>query len=124
VADITHRIESKNIGAPDEARPFPKGRVELVKLAQGDVGRGTFEPGWRWSEHIKPLAGTETCEVHHLGYCLSGRMRVIMNDGTQVEVGPGDVVDIPPGHDAYTIGDEACVMVDFGGMAGYAQKGS
>jgi quercetin dioxygenase-like cupin family protein len=86
-------LEVRNHDQADETRPFvDKGRVEIVNLAGGVVGRGTFEPGWRWSEHVKPIAGTESCQAPHMGYCVSGRMVVRMDDGTEKEVGPGDVL--------------------------------
>jgi ethanolamine utilization protein EutQ (cupin superfamily) len=113
--------EGRNFDAPDEVRQFAgHGHVDLVKLENGPVGLGTFEPGWRWSVDVKPLAGTDTCQVHHVGYVISGRMKVVGDDGSEVEVGPGDVFSMPPGHDAWTVGDEACVLVDFGGLQGYA----
>ncbi len=116
-------LEVKNPDSPDETRPFvDKGRVDVMKLANGTVGRGVFEPGWRWSEHVKPLAGTETCQSSHLAYCVSGRMGVRMEDGTEKEIGPGEVVVIPPGHDAWVIGNEPCVQVDFTGMENYAKR--
>ena len=119
------KLQSKSLGAPEEVRPFQgdRGQVELVNLDSGPVGLGTFEPGWKWSEHVGPIAGTDSCQVHHLGYVVSGRMKVVMDDGSEGEVGPGDVCDIPPGHDAWTVGEEACVMVDFGGLRGYAVGG-
>lgn len=122
MATMTH-VAAKSLDNPDETRPFAdKGKMQVVHLGEITVGRGTFEPGWRWSEHVKPLAGTDSCQVQHLGYVLSGRMRVRMDDGTEVEVGPGDAVSIPPGHDAWTVGDEPCTLVDFGGVKGYAQR--
>ena len=87
----------------------------------GAEGRG-FEPGWRWSERVKPIAGTDSCQKAHLGYVLSGLMKVVMDDGTEGEVGTGDVFSIAPGHDAWTVGDEACVMIDFGGIEHYAKR--
>lgn len=119
-------LESKSFDSPDEVREFvSNGRVELVNLPGGPVGKGTFEPGWRWSEHIKPLAETDSCQVPHIGYVISGRMKVVMDDGSEAEVGPGDVAQIDPGHDAWTVGDEPCVLVDFGGLEGYAvQRGA
>jgi quercetin dioxygenase-like cupin family protein len=115
-------IQSKGFESPEETRPFEdKGQVEIVSLDAGPVGRGTFEPGWRWSEHVKPIAGTDSCQVAHLGYVESGRMKVVMDDGAETELGPGDVFELPPGHDAWTVGEEPCVLIDFGGLKGYAQ---
>jgi quercetin dioxygenase-like cupin family protein len=117
-------IEIKNVNSPDEVRPFAdKGNAKAVTVADHLVLYGTFEPGWRWSEHIKPIAGTETCEATHLLYCLSGRMKVEHSDGTEAELGPGDIAAIEPEHDAWVVGDEPCVAVDFGGYARYAQQG-
>ncbi len=112
----------KKFEKPDETRPFEKGRAEILHLADGTVGRVTFEPGWKWSECVKPIAGTETCEVSHLGIVQAGRMHVRMDDGQEGEAGPGDVLMIPPGHDAWVVGDETCVVLDFAGMEHYAQR--
>ena len=115
-------LQKKSLDQPDETRPFKaKGKVQIVKLGSVNVGRGTFEPGWRWSEHVKPIAGTESCESAHTGYCVSGRMTVRMDDGTEDQVGPGDAFTIAPGHDAWTIGNESCVLLDFSGMENYAK---
>ena len=115
-------LQKKNLDQPDETRPFKaKGKVQIVKLGSVNVGRGTFEPGWRWSEHVKPIAGTESCESAHTGYCISGRMTVRMDDGTEDSVGPGDAFTIAPGHDAWTVGNESCVLIDFSGMENYAK---
>jgi hypothetical protein len=115
-------LEGKSFDSPDEVRPFQaNGQVELVNLSSGPVGRGTFEPGWKWSNDVKPLAGTDSCQVPHVGYILSGRMLVRMDDGSEHEYGPGEAFNMPPGHDAWTVGDEACVVLDFGGLHGYAQ---
>lgn len=115
-------LEGKRFDAPDEVRAFQAhGRVELVQLATGAVGRGTFEPGWRWSNDVKPLAGTDSCQVAHVGYVLSGSMTVHMDDGEERTYRRGDAFTMPPGHDAWTEGDESCVLLDFGGLAGYAQ---
>ena len=98
-------IEIKNFNSPDETRPFEgKGQAEVVVVAGHTVGHGTFEPGWKWSENVKPIAKTDSCQVSHLGYVMSGRMRVFMDDGSEGEVGPGDVLAIPPGHDAEVVG--------------------
>jgi quercetin dioxygenase-like cupin family protein len=120
---VAEQLVSKRAEAPDEVRPYKDGtgQVEVVHLPGLDAGRATFEPGWRWSEHVKPIAGTESCQVTHVGYVQSGRMGIRMDDGTESEIGPGDFVHIPHGHDAWTIGDEACVVLDFGGLKGYAK---
>jgi hypothetical protein len=108
-------LEAKGFFTPDETREFAgKGRMEIVKVGGVAVGKGTFEPGWRWSTNVKPIAGTETCQALHLGYIVSGRMQVAMDDGTEGEAGPGMVVHIAPGHDAWVIGEEPCVFLDFG----------
>jgi quercetin dioxygenase-like cupin family protein len=116
-------LESKPFEAPDEVRPFQEGmgQVDLVQVGGNAIGRGTFQPGWRWSEHVKPIAGTDSCQVSHVGYVLEGRMTVRMDDGDEITVGPGDAFTMPAGHDAWTEGDEACVLLDFGGLQGYAQ---
>ncbi len=116
--------EVKNFDAPDETRPFEgKGEVKAVQLAGHTVGLGTFEPGWKWSQNVAPIAGTDSCQVAHFGYVLSGAMKVYMDDGSQIEIKAGDVVAIPPGHDAEVPGPEACVMVDFGEIGDYAKRG-
>jgi len=117
-------IESKRFDNADETRPFAgHGRAEMVNIGGRMVGRGTFEPGWRWSQDVKPIAGTDSCQVSHLGYVVSGRMRVQMDDGGEMELSAGDVVAIPPGHDAEVVGDEPCVMLDFGEVDEYAKRG-
>lgn len=118
-------IEIKSFDSPDETRPFQgKGRVEIVDLGGREIGKGTFEPGWRWSENVKPIAATDSCQFNHLGYVLSGRMRVYMDDGSEGEIGPGAVFSIPAGHDAEVIGDEPCVTIDVGEEdADYARRG-
>jgi quercetin dioxygenase-like cupin family protein len=114
--------ENRSFAAPDETRPFKdKGRVEIINIGGGVVGRATFEPGWKWSEHVAPLAGTASCQAVHLGYVLSGRSAVRMDDGSEIEFGPGDVVSIPAGHDGWTVGDEPFVFIDFAGMADYGR---
>jgi mannose-6-phosphate isomerase-like protein (cupin superfamily) len=116
-------LEVKNFDTPDETRPFQgNGQVEIVMVEGRAIGRGTFEPGWRWSNNVKPIAGTDSCQTHHLGYVLSGRMRVFMDGGSEAEVGPGDVMAIPPGHDAEVLGDESCVTLEFGDAAHYARS--
>jgi hypothetical protein len=112
----------KNIGKPDETRPFPKGKIEVVKVGDLTFGKATFEPGWKWSECVKPIAGTASCMTHHNGFVVSGRMGIRMDDKTEIEVGPGDVFVCPPGHDAWIVGKEPCVVYDFAGAATYAKQ--
>ncbi|HEX9289508.1 MAG TPA: cupin domain-containing protein, partial [Anaeromyxobacteraceae bacterium] len=101
----------RKFSSPDETRPFQaKGRVDILKFGEGVVGRAVFEPGWKWSTHVKPIAGTESCQAAHSGYVLSGRMHIVMDDGTEADMGPGDYAVIPPGHDAWTVGNETCVV--------------
>jgi uncharacterized cupin superfamily protein len=114
-------LESQNFDTPHESRPFKAhGRMDVVTLGDFTLGKGTFEPGWRWSEDVKPIAGTESCQARHTGVMLSGRMGVRMDDGTEATFGPGDVMLIEPGHDAWVEGDEACVLYDTG-VGAYAK---
>jgi quercetin dioxygenase-like cupin family protein len=114
--------EKKSMDAPEETRTFDKGKVEIVKVGGGTVGRATFEPGWRWSEHVKPIAGTELCQAPHVAYQISGTLHVVMADGSEFDVKPGDVGVIPPGHDAWVVGNEPVVTVDWAGMESYAKS--
>ena len=112
-------LNAKTFDNPDETRPFAaNGKMEIVKVGGHTVGRGTYEPGWRWSEHVKPLAQTDSCEATHVGYILSGRMRVKMDDGTEAEGGSVSVAVIEPGHVAWVVGNEPCILVDFGASVG------
>lgn len=113
---------TKSMDTPDETRKFEKGYVQIVSLADGTVGRYTFEPGWKWSHHVKPIAGTELCQAPHEGYQITGRLHVVLSDGSEFEVGPGDYNNIPPGHDAWVVGDEPVTGIDWAGMATYAKK--
>jgi uncharacterized cupin superfamily protein len=117
-------ITRKSFESPDETRKISKGNVEVLNLADATVMRATFEPGWRWSESVRPVAGTDSCQVAHLVYVISGRMGLRMDDGAETEIGPGDVASIPPGHDAWIIGDEPCVALDFQGGGNYARQQS
>src|SRR5437870_3748380 len=116
------RALRKNLGAPDEVREFDKGRVEIVNLDGIIIGRATFEPGWKWSMCVKPIAETESCQAPHTGYIVSGRMHVEMDNGQTVEFGPGDAMVVPPGHDAWVLGNEPCIALDFSGMENYAKR--
>jgi hypothetical protein len=113
--------EMKNFAVPDEVRKFPLGRLELVEVGGKTVGRGTFQPGWHWADSVKPIAKTESCEAPHYQYQVSGIMRVRMDDGTEFDTKAGDVCMLPPGHDAWVVGNEPVVVVDFQGMADYAK---
>ncbi|MEV4329094.1 cupin domain-containing protein [Streptomyces sp. NPDC049597] len=119
-------IVSRTFDKADETREFTegKGRLDLLNTDQGPVGRAVFEPGWRWSSHIKPLAGTDSCMAAHVGYVVSGRMKIIMDDGETTDVEPGQFITVAPGHDAYVVGDEPCVMLDWVGFGDYAKSGS
>jgi hypothetical protein len=112
----------RSFDAPDDTRDFEKGVLDLIKVGSLTFGRETLDPGWRWSEHVKPLAGTELCEFHHVGYQISGRWVCEDRDGKRVEIGPGDIFDTPPGHDAWVLGDEPCVALDFQGIADWALR--
>ncbi len=114
-------MQGKNLGTPDEVRSFDKGRMDVVNLDEVTVGRAVFEPGWKWSECVKPVAGTDSCQVPHVGYVISGRMKVVMDDGSEMKYGPDDALVIPPGHDAWIVGDEPCVILDFAGADQYAK---
>jgi quercetin dioxygenase-like cupin family protein len=117
------RLIRKSFDSPEEVREFEggSGQLNLVNLDAGPIGRARFEPGWRWSEHVKPIAKTESCQSAHSCYFVSGRMHVVTDDGEEMEYGPGDVAAMAPGHDAWIVGDEACVVVDWQGFAEYAK---
>ena len=119
-----HETEHKGFDAPDEVREFPNGRLEIVRIGDGEVGRLVLEPGWRWSEHVKPIAGTDSCEVAHFQYHVSGQLAVRMDDGTELLAGPGDVTSLPAGHDGWVVGDEPVVIVDWFGAGSYAKGNS
>ena len=113
--------ESRNIEKPHETRPFhAHGHMDVVTLADFTLGKGTFEPGWRWSRDVNPIVGTDSCQVLHTGFVLSGTMVIGMDDGTELTLTAGDVVRIEPGHDAWVVGDEPCILLDTG-VAGYAK---
>jgi quercetin dioxygenase-like cupin family protein len=116
------RTEKKSLKSPDETRTFPKGKVEMAAVGGVTFGRATFEPGWKWSEHVKPIAKTKSCQAPHTWYQVSGRLRVRMDDGTEIEFGPGDVGVIAPGHDGWVVGNEPAVGIDISGMGDYAKQ--
>ncbi|MBI5603947.1 MAG: cupin domain-containing protein [Deltaproteobacteria bacterium] len=115
------KMEVKSLNVPDEVRTFDKGKLELINIGGATVGRATFQPGWKWSESVKPLVNTKSCEAPHFQYHLSGTLRVLMDDGTQADLKAGEVSLLPPGHDAWVVGDEPVVVVDFQGMVDYAK---
>jgi hypothetical protein len=119
---VADKAELKNFGKPDEVREFPKGKVELVNIGGVTIGRATFEPGWRWSTSVQPIAKTKSCEAPHFQYHVSGILKVKMDDGTVFECKPGDISLLPMGHDAWVVGNEPVVVVDFQGMRDYAVK--
>jgi quercetin dioxygenase-like cupin family protein len=114
----------KSLDEPEETRPFEDGmgKLDLVNLEAGGVGRAVFEPGWQWSKHVKPIAKTDSCQAAHAGYVLSGRMKIVMDDGEESEFTAGDYMSVPPGHDAWVVGDEQCVVIDWAGYADYAKR--
>lgn len=115
-------IENRSFSNPHETREFPNGKVEIITLGGVTFGRATFQPGWRWSAHVKPIAGTNSCQASHLGVQLTGTMHVRMDDGTERDIGPGQVINIPPGHDAWVLGNEPVVAIDITGMENYAKQ--
>lgn len=114
-------MQKKSFNTPDETRTPPKTKIEVVKIGDATLMRTTFEPGWKWSEHVKPSAGTDSCQAHHVICAISGHLKVVMNDGDEMEVNPGDIVDIPPGHDAWVVGDEPAVGIDVAAGVSYAK---
>ena len=116
------KTERKDFKTPDEVRTFEKGKAELVNIGGGVVGRLTLEPGWRWSQHVKPIAKTQWCEAPHFQYQVSGRLHVVMADGTEFDTEPDQVVTLPSGHDAWVVGNDPVVVVDWHGATNYAKK--
>jgi class 3 adenylate cyclase len=115
------RLQAKSLEDPDEVRPTPFGHIDIYNLDDLVIGRMVFEPGWHWMEHVQPIAGTSLCQYHHVGVCVSGRLGNRMEDGTTLEIGPGMVYEIPPGHDGWVIGDEAFVAYDVAGVRSFAR---
>jgi uncharacterized cupin superfamily protein len=113
--------QKKNLDSPDETRSFDNGKMQVVSIGDVTCGRFVLEPGWQWSKSVKPIVKTDSCQQHHTGYIISGRMKVKMDDGTEAEAGPGDFAIIPPGHDAWIVGNEPCIGIDFTGAKTYAK---
>jgi len=118
---MAQKTEHRTFGAADEVREFPNGRAEILKVGGADIGRLVFQPGWRWSKDVKPIAGTDSCTAPHFQYHVSGRLAVQMDDGTEFVAEPGDVTSLPSGHDAWVVGDEPVVVVDWFGASNYAR---
>lgn len=114
--------EHKSFEKPDEVREFPNGKAEILNVGDAEIGRLVFEPGWRWSADVKPLAKTDSCHAPHFQYHLSGRLAILMDDGTEIIAEPGDVTSLPKGHDAWVVGSEPVVVVDWFGASNYAKK--
>jgi hypothetical protein len=116
------KMEVKSLNSPDEVRAFDKGKLELINIGGATIGRAVFEPGWRWSTSVKPLVNTKSCEAPHFQYHISGTLKIVMDDGTEKECKAGDVSLLPSGHDAWVVGNEPVVVVDFQGMVDYAKQ--
>lgn len=114
-------LHSGDLGSPDETREIPNGRIELVRMGDATIGRFTFQPGWRWSESVKEIAGTDSCQTHHVGYALSGTLHVVADDGEEAEVGSGQAYVVMPGHDAWVVGEEPFVGLEFQNAETYAK---
>ena len=113
--------EHRQFGSADEVRTFDNGRIELLRVGRSDIGRLVLAPGWRWSNDVKPTAGTELCEAPHFQYHVAGTLRIQLADGSQFDAHPGDVTSLPAGHDAWVVGDEEVVIVDWFGASEYAR---
>jgi hypothetical protein len=120
---VAEAVELKNFASADEVREFPQGRVELITIGGATIGRAIFEPGWRWATSVQPIAKTSSCEAPHFQYHVAGILRVKMDDGAEFDCRPGDVSLLPSGHDAWVVGDEPAIVVDFQGMIDYARGG-
>ena len=115
-------MQKKSLNSPDETRTFDKGKLDLTKIGDTSIGRIYLEPGWSWEKCMKPIAKTQSCEASHTQYVVSGRMRVKMNDGSEEEYGPGDVLYIPPGHNTWVVGNEPYTGIEIATMDNYAKK--
>jgi class 3 adenylate cyclase len=121
IADVA-RLQHKSLDMPDEVRAYVgAGQTEVFEMSDFVIGRMVMEPGWRWSTNVRPIVGTDRCQYHHLGFVLQGRLHVQMHDGTEAVLGPNEMYEIPPDHDAWVIGDESWVALDFRGARSYAR---
>lgn len=114
-------LQKRNLGRPDEVRPVGRGQLELVEMGNSAFGRITYQPGWRWATDVQPIVQTELCDVHHVGFVIAGRLHIEMRDGSMIELDAGDVFEIPPGHDAWVVGDEPWVSFDWTGRRLFAK---
>jgi quercetin dioxygenase-like cupin family protein len=119
---MANNAEHRDFAAADEVREFPNGKVELLHIGDSDIGRLTLAPGCRWSEHVRPIAGTDLCEAPHFQYHISGKLRIQMADGTTFDAVAGQVTALPSGHDAWVVGDAPVVVVDWWGASNYAKS--
>jgi uncharacterized cupin superfamily protein len=115
-------VAVRSFSSPDETRAPAKTTVQIVRMGEASVARFTFEPGWRWSEHVRPAVGTETCQTYHVGAIVSGQLHVVHTDGSEADAGPGDAYVIAPGHDAWVVGDEPVVALEFASAEAYAKR--
>ena len=119
--DTRQHTEQRDFASPDEVRAFDHGWLELLRIGDSEIGRLVLQPGWRWSEHVKPIAGTELCEAPHFQYHVAGTLRIKAADGTEFDASPGQVTSLPAGHDAWVVGEEEVVVVDWWGASNYAR---
>ncbi|MBV8775235.1 MAG: cupin domain-containing protein [Deltaproteobacteria bacterium] len=115
------KAEQKSFRSPGETRAFPNGKAEILKIGGAQIGRLVFEPGWRWSKDVRPLAKTESCQAPHFQYHVSGRLAIKMDDGTEFVAEPGDLTALPVGHDAWVVGDQPAVVIDWWDASNYAR---
>ena len=119
--DTRQQTEHRDFASPDEVRAFDRGRLELLRVGDSEIGRLVLQPGWRWSEHVKPIAGTELCEAPHFQYHVAGTLRIRTADGAEFDATPGQMTSLPAGHDAWVVGNEEVVVVDWWGASSYAK---
>lgn len=119
---VEHKTEHRSFGKPDEVREFPNGRAEILNVGGSELGRLILQPGWRWSNDVKPIAKTDSCQAPHFQYHVSGRLAIRMDDGSEFIASPGDVTSLPQGHDAWVVGNEPVVVVDWFGASNYAKN--
>jgi quercetin dioxygenase-like cupin family protein len=122
MAKVQEKVIVKNFSKPDEVRKFEKGKIELVKVNGTVMGKATLEPGWKWSLHVKPIAKTALCDAPHFQYIVSGQMTLRTEHGEEFTVKAGDMLKIGAGHDAWVVGNEPMIAVDFQGLADYAKS--